>query len=56
MHVTPPFARKKHPATDKIDNITTGQLPLATYKLEITGRALLKQLKQQPPSMRCSGF
>ena len=37
----------KHPATDKIGTITTGQLPLATYKLGITGKALLKQLKQQ---------
>ena len=36
----------KHPARDKLDNITTGRLPLAS-KLGITARALLiKQLKQ----------
>ena len=35
----------KHPTRDKIDNITTCRLPLAS-KLGITGRALLKQLKQ----------
>ena len=26
----PPFERMKHPASDKIDDITTGRLPLAT--------------------------
>jgi len=38
----------KHPARDKIDDITTGRLPLAS-KLGITARALLKQLKQLIP-------
>ena len=42
---TPGFARMKHPARDKMVNITTGRLPLAS-KLGTTGRALLKQLKQ----------
>ena len=42
-----PFARKKHPATDNLDrhHHDICQLPLAS-KQGITGRALLKQLKQ----------
>jgi len=36
----------KHPATDKVDNITTCRLPLAS-KLREARRELLKQFKQQ---------